>query len=154
MTFLRNVDRVASALTISLQHSRTECYDITSQNTEKIETNLKIEEVKIETAYTPNVSDYEDDQPLINQVNDANNKKVFKKKAPTKKIVKDEFTTVIFLSKEQQINEVILRKNSMNYNNSPYKCDKCFKGFLEKNTFVNHMEKHDPVSGFLILQFL
>lgn len=53
---------------------------------------------------------------------------------------------MILLTKEQQIEEVLCRKNSLNYKNSVFKCDKCFKGFMTDVTYRKHMVRHDPVS--------
>lgn len=53
---------------------------------------------------------------------------------------------MIVLTKEQQIEEVLCRKNSLNYKNSVFKCDKCFKGFMTDVTYRKHMVRHDPVS--------
>lgn len=54
---------------------------------------------------------------------------------------------VILISKEEQIKEIQSRKTSMNYKNSFYKCEKCFKGFISVATYNNHMIRHDPVSN-------
>ncbi|XP_052748195.1 zinc finger protein ZFP2-like [Galleria mellonella] len=54
---------------------------------------------------------------------------------------------VIFLTKEQQIEEVQSRKSSSNYIKSSYKCDLCFKGFMVETTYRNHMIRHHPSSG-------
>lgn len=53
---------------------------------------------------------------------------------------------VIFLTKDQQLEEVLARKDSVNYQNSYYKCDLCYKGFMTDATFKNHMVRHDPES--------
>ncbi|KAF9793931.1 hypothetical protein SFRURICE_000448 [Spodoptera frugiperda] len=49
------------------------------------------------------------------------------------------------LTKEEQYNELLARKNSQNYINSFYKCELCFKGFLQDETYKKHMIRHDPV---------
>ncbi|CAB3252254.1 unnamed protein product [Arctia plantaginis] len=54
---------------------------------------------------------------------------------------------VIVLSKEQQIEEILARKTSYNYNNSFYKCELCYKGFMTDSTYKNHMSRHDPNTG-------
>ncbi|CAH1642839.1 unnamed protein product [Spodoptera littoralis] len=51
------------------------------------------------------------------------------------------------LSKEEQYNELLARKTSQNYINSFYKCELCFKGFLQDETYKKHMIRHDPSSG-------
>ncbi|KAF9407546.1 hypothetical protein HW555_012469 [Spodoptera exigua] len=51
------------------------------------------------------------------------------------------------LTKEEQYNELLARKSSQNYINSFYKCELCFKGFLQDETYKKHMIRHDPSSG-------
>lgn len=53
----------------------------------------------------------------------------------------------ILLSKEEQLEELVARAKSLNYLNSPLKCEYCYKGFIDANAFNNHMEKHDERSG-------
>lgn len=53
---------------------------------------------------------------------------------------------VVILTKEQQVAEIEARKVSVNYVNSLYKCEKCFKGFITEGTYRNHMTRHDTVS--------
>ncbi|XP_038221372.1 zinc finger protein 62-like [Zerene cesonia] len=59
----------------------------------------------------------------------------------------DHNVEVIVLTKEQQLQEIEARKNSFNYLNSYFKCDKCYKGFITHKTFKNHMLRHDPSRG-------
>ncbi|KAI5635942.1 hypothetical protein NE865_11361 [Phthorimaea operculella] len=54
---------------------------------------------------------------------------------------------VVVLSKEEQILELQARKNTLNYKNSFYKCEMCFKGFMVESTYRNHMERHHPSFG-------
>lgn len=49
------------------------------------------------------------------------------------------------LSFEEQVQEIVRRKESANYKNSSFQCDLCYKGFLCENTFARHMEKHTKV---------
>lgn len=51
----------------------------------------------------------------------------------------------IILSKEEQVQELLARAKSSNYLNSPYKCNMCFKGFVDLRAYDNHKEKHDEV---------
>ncbi|XP_047039862.1 zinc finger protein ZFP2-like [Helicoverpa zea] len=53
------------------------------------------------------------------------------------------------LTKEEQIEEVQDRKTSHNYTHSCYKCEYCYKGFLQDTTYKNHMLRHDKSSGTL-----
>ncbi|KAF9806645.1 hypothetical protein SFRURICE_011711 [Spodoptera frugiperda] len=53
----------------------------------------------------------------------------------------------IILSKEEQIQNLQARSKSTNYVNSPYKCNYCFKGFVDVRAYGNHKMKHDVRSG-------
>lgn len=77
-----------------------------------------------------------------------------KKRGPKKsvgltpdEIAMEEYVTIIKLTVEQQIAEIEARKQSTNYVNAPLKCDICFKGFIEEQTYKNHMDKHDASVG-------
>lgn len=80
----------------------------------------------------------------------------------TKKIKKyddDDFISVrkpdcseIILSKEEQIQNLQARSKSTNYVNSPYKCNYCFKGFVDIRAYGNHKMKHDVVC-FISIHF-
>ncbi|XP_013178923.1 PREDICTED: zinc finger protein 2 homolog [Papilio xuthus] len=59
---------------------------------------------------------------------------------------------IVVLSKQEQIEEVESRKTSVNYLNSFYKCDKCYKGFITESTFRNHMAKYDPKNGEFVCE--
>lgn len=53
---------------------------------------------------------------------------------------------MVILTKQEQIAEIEARKASVNYVNSLYQCDKCYKGFITEATYKNHMVRHDTVS--------
>lgn len=53
----------------------------------------------------------------------------------------------ISLSKVQQLQEFLARKNSANFQNALYKCDLCYVGFMSDFSFKNHMVTHDLSSG-------
>lgn len=57
---------------------------------------------------------------------------------------------LVILSKQEQKDEVLSRKNSANYLNSVYKCEHCFKGFMTEATYKNHMARHDLVSQIVL----
>ncbi|CAH0602471.1 unnamed protein product [Chrysodeixis includens] len=54
---------------------------------------------------------------------------------------------VIILTKEEQLQEILSRKESYNYLHSFYKCELCYKGFIQDVTYRNHMRRHDPSNG-------
>jgi hypothetical protein len=57
----------------------------------------------------------------------------------------------IILTKEEQLEQMVERSKSLNYINSPYKCDLCYKGFVDAKAYDNHKEKHDEVDIFFII---
>ncbi|XP_022830360.1 uncharacterized protein LOC111359140 [Spodoptera litura] len=49
------------------------------------------------------------------------------------------------LSSEEKLQDVLDRKSTPNYQNSPHRCELCFKGFLAANLLTNHfLMHHDP----------
>ncbi|XP_013141909.1 PREDICTED: zinc finger protein 25-like [Papilio polytes] len=95
------------------------------------------------------VSDSEDDIPLIA----IGNKKIKETPKINKKRQKRDNKDFkvdakeIDLTEEEQRQELLQRASSDNYLNSPYKCEKCYKGFVDPQAFSNHKEKHDKRSG-------
>ncbi|CAG4934604.1 unnamed protein product [Colias eurytheme] len=59
------------------------------------------------------------------------------------------YVTVVNLTQEEQLEEIQIRRESLNYKNSAFKCELCFKGFLDTQTWKHHMQKHDKTSGSL-----
>ncbi|XP_037869668.1 zinc finger protein ZFP2 [Bombyx mori] len=53
----------------------------------------------------------------------------------------------IKLSREEQMEALLKRSKSLNYINSPFKCNLCFRGFVFEQAYVNHKMKHDQVNG-------
>ncbi|XP_072946984.1 uncharacterized protein [Epargyreus clarus] len=91
-------------------------------------------------------SDSEDDLPLTNLTASKENRDKRKSKRKYNTDVKVDAVEII-LSHEQQMNELRERAKSLNYLNSPYKCDFCYKGFLQVEAYENHKEKHSKSSG-------
>ncbi|OWR44415.1 Myoneurin [Danaus plexippus plexippus] len=85
-------------------------------------------------------TDSEDDIPLKN-ISSKNKDVVGKRK---ERIIN---AKEIILSHEEQLQEMMERSKSENYTNSPYKCDLCYKGFIDPTAFDKHKEKHDKISG-------
>ncbi|XP_053622305.1 zinc finger protein 70-like isoform X2 [Plodia interpunctella] len=54
---------------------------------------------------------------------------------------------LMFLSKQQQMDELKAKMRSLNYRNSLYKCELCYKGFMTDVTYKNHMIRHDSNVG-------
>ncbi|CAH2083637.1 unnamed protein product [Euphydryas editha] len=97
-------------------------------------------------------SDSEDDMPLKKLINlkvHSDRKDITVKNKKFKKFNKDTKVDAqeIILNDEQQLVEMLERSKSLNYLNSPYKCDLCYKGFLDPTAFEKHKEKHDEISG-------
>lgn len=61
----------------------------------------------------------------------------------------DQYITVITLTVEEQKAEVMKRKESSNYLNSPFQCNLCYKGFIDNNAWNHHVSKHSEAAGSL-----
>ncbi|CAG4934593.1 unnamed protein product [Colias eurytheme] len=57
--------------------------------------------------------------------------------------------TVINLTEEEQLEEIRKRRETLNYKNSAFKCELCFKCFIDTQTWQHHMQRHDKSSGSL-----
>lgn len=54
---------------------------------------------------------------------------------------------ILVLSKDEQIKDVLDRRTGVNYLHSPYRCEMCFKGFMDQDCLhKHHMAQHDVVS--------
>lgn len=53
---------------------------------------------------------------------------------------------ITILSHEEQLAEILKRKDTESFKNSPYKCMKCYKVFCSVLTYETHMERHTDVS--------
>ncbi|XP_072938059.1 uncharacterized protein [Epargyreus clarus] len=58
-----------------------------------------------------------------------------------------QFVTVITLSIEEQKEEILKRQLSSNYRNAPFKCNLCYKGFIDTDAWNHHVGKHDVKAG-------
>lgn len=82
------------------------------------------------------------------------------KKAKTKKVKKkklrqgaddlENYLTIESLTPIEIRQKIVLRKESKNYTQNPHKCDLCYKGFMTKTTYDNHMKKHSSVRCRLV----
>ncbi|XP_030030988.2 zinc finger protein 354B [Manduca sexta] len=59
----------------------------------------------------------------------------------------DEYVTIIKLSVEEQLEEINKRQQSSNYQNAPFQCNLCYKGFIDTHAWKHHVGKHDPSAG-------
>ncbi|KAJ0169470.1 hypothetical protein K1T71_015057 [Dendrolimus kikuchii] len=48
----------------------------------------------------------------------------------------------IDLTKEEQINELMKRCQTQNYMYSPFRCELCYKGFVDTKAYENHKDRH------------
>ncbi|KAG6464136.1 hypothetical protein O3G_MSEX014299, partial [Manduca sexta] len=52
---------------------------------------------------------------------------------------------IIVMTKEDEINDMLQRKNSPKYLRAHNKCEQCYKGFIHEDTLKRHIkDKHDP----------
>ncbi|CAG9566334.1 unnamed protein product [Danaus chrysippus] len=61
----------------------------------------------------------------------------------------EDYCNIITLTEEEQREEVIQRQQSLNYINSVYKCNLCYKGFVDTHAWKHHVAKHEPSAGDL-----
>ncbi|KAG6440747.1 hypothetical protein O3G_MSEX001520 [Manduca sexta] len=59
----------------------------------------------------------------------------------------EDFGTVVLLTPEEAKKEMLLRKESYNYNVCPHKCDLCYRGFEYETAYKNHLKKHTDAYG-------
>nr|XP_049702615.1 zinc finger protein 143 isoform X2 [Helicoverpa armigera] len=59
----------------------------------------------------------------------------------------EQYVNVITLTLEEQIAEIMKRKESANYLNSPYQCNLCYKGFIDNDAWNHHVSKHAVTAG-------
>lgn len=62
-------------------------------------------------------------------------------------IVLEECCTITTLSQEEQLEEINKRQYSSNYMNAQYKCQLCYKGFIDTEAWRHHVSKHSPSAG-------
>ncbi|XP_038221365.1 zinc finger protein 14-like [Zerene cesonia] len=91
-------------------------------------------------------SDSEDDVPL-SSLNDKNPVKNERKRKRRKFAEIKVDAREIILTEEEQITDMQTRARSLNYLNSPYKCDLCYRGFIDPIAFGKHRDKHDEKNG-------
>ncbi|XP_028160185.1 zinc finger protein 468-like [Ostrinia furnacalis] len=59
----------------------------------------------------------------------------------------EEYVNIITLSREEQFQEIENRKTSSNYLNSVFKCEHCYKGFIDGKAWKHHLSRHEPKPG-------
>ncbi|XP_047040078.1 zinc finger protein 62 homolog [Helicoverpa zea] len=84
----------------------------------------------------------------VKEVNDSNEPKVDRRRKP---FLNDDLNETLFtirdLTIEEQIAEILKRRDSANYKNAIYKCTACFKGFLDEDAYNSHMTRHTDQCG-------
>ncbi|XP_045509137.1 zinc finger protein 2 homolog [Colias croceus] len=93
-------------------------------------------------------SDSEDDVPLSTlNLNNKNNDKTKSKKKRIKFADIKVDAREIILTEEEQVSDMQARARSLNYLNSPYKCNLCYRGFIDPVAYGKHRDKHDEKNG-------
>ncbi|XP_026333428.1 zinc finger protein 3 homolog [Hyposmocoma kahamanoa] len=59
----------------------------------------------------------------------------------------EDYATVVKLTFEEQLEEIKKREQSSNYQNAPFQCSLCYKGFIDTRAWEHHVGKHDPSAG-------
>ncbi|KAI8431664.1 hypothetical protein MSG28_016143 [Choristoneura fumiferana] len=175
-TVIHNIDRAANNLSLHLTaQTNTEIIEI--EHTEPIikhEVEIKLDDddneniIKFEDDHIEAESEVEYKETEVKKLRTSKRKKKNvsgneseKEPKKTKKIKKmfeceEDFPKfeskynmeIVVLTMEQQLENMVARKNSSNYINSPFKCEHCYKGFSSEATFKNHnLKHHDPSVG-------
>lgn len=100
-----------------------------------------------------NIENFDDSNKegnISNKESNPENNKISNLEHSKKVIIANWEFDLVTLTNEQQIKEVLSRKETANYMNSRYKCNYCYKGFMTEVTYKNHMILHDEVCGFKI----
>ncbi|CAH0602469.1 unnamed protein product [Chrysodeixis includens] len=78
----------------------------------------------------------------------------FESKESLKEFERQYDVAISVLSKDEQFEDVMSRKLSGNYLNSPYKCDMCYKGFMSEELLKKHvLSQHDASRGDVVCEF-
>ncbi|CAH4033297.1 unnamed protein product [Pieris brassicae] len=89
-------------------------------------------------------SDSDEDLPL-SELNTETD--IIKEEKVDYKVLKRVNAQEFILTTEEQRQEMDQRAKSINYLNSPYKCDLCYRGFIDPIAYGKHRQKHDESSG-------
>ncbi|CAK1592035.1 unnamed protein product [Parnassius mnemosyne] len=110
-----------------------------------------------ETAVKETVLDLNDDDAdtICNKMKTVNEmqKKTVKeikrdgRNKPSSELLNPEVFSITDLSYSDQVSEIEKRKDSKNFQNSPFKCMECYKGFIDEETFSAHMLRHSDKYG-------
>lgn len=56
---------------------------------------------------------------------------------------------ILQLTREEQVRDVLSRKETEKFQKAAFKCEECYRGFTAEKAFQNHMAIHDPVSTMI-----
>ncbi|XP_075990039.1 uncharacterized protein LOC142985638 [Anticarsia gemmatalis] len=127
------------SLPVKIEHNQAIAHESTEQNSIEFDNNDNTQS-----------SDPEDDIPLKLIKTEP---RVKKKRVRVRKKEKDDVKPLIIdaheiiLTREEQESNLRARCKSLNYTLSPFKCELCYKGFVDENAYMNHKLKHDERSG-------
>ncbi|XP_022129340.2 zinc finger protein 578 [Pieris rapae] len=165
--FIRNNLSITDIEDIKVETSRPLGMDIQKHDNLEIK-NYGQTKIKLNLSYDSlkGTESSDDDQKLVNLINKSKVKtksiiglrrkeraqriKQTKKNTPTihdKDL--EEFVIFIYLTKEEQLEELRKRRESEEFRQSQHKCDKCCKTFLNERSALNHAVKHDESRGSL-----
>ncbi|XP_026325477.1 zinc finger protein 43-like [Hyposmocoma kahamanoa] len=54
---------------------------------------------------------------------------------------------ILQLTREEQVQDVLSRKETEKFQKAAFKCEECYRGFTAEKAFQNHMAIHDPSIG-------
>ncbi|XP_068627343.1 oocyte zinc finger protein XlCOF6-like isoform X2 [Battus philenor] len=152
-----NIEESESEATSDQKHIDP-IHDSNDENSQSdVEIKLEIyEDDERESNCDPDVENYDQNEIFTNCLNVKESKSVGrmknKKNCKTPEELDPNTFVTTTLSMEEQVKEVIQRKETENYKNSPFKCDQCYKGFLDEGIYRSHMTRHSDLCGIYVCE--
>ncbi|XP_061727165.1 zinc finger protein 58-like isoform X2 [Cydia pomonella] len=78
--------------------------------------------------------------------------KIDRRRKPASEVLNDALFSITDLTFEEQIQVIMRRKETANYKNSVFKCEDCFKGFLDEDAYNSHIIRHTDQSGTFVCE--
>ncbi|XP_063371812.1 zinc finger protein 90-like [Cydia amplana] len=78
--------------------------------------------------------------------------KIDRRRKPASEVLNEALFTITDLTVDEQREVIMRRKETANYKNSVFKCEDCFKGFLDEGAYNSHVIRHTDQSGTFVCE--